>query len=57
MWSEYDNGDGTIFEIPIVCLALVEDDQGDRYVEPMDMASDGVIDFVSHEAKGVNFHV
>lgn len=37
-----ENTDGSIW--PIVCLALVEDkDDGDRYVIPMDMCSEGDI--------------
>ena len=42
----YDNEDGTTFESPIVCLALVELEDGERYVELMSITEgDGHIDF------------
>lgn len=42
----YNGGDGTTFETPIVCLALVELEDGERYVEMMDITEgDGLIDF------------
>ena len=49
----YDNEDGTTFESPIVCLALVENSNGHRYVELMDMTSDGDVDFTGND--GSNF--
>lgn len=47
----YDNEDGTTFESPIVCLALVELEDGERYVELMSITDgdDGDIDFSSME--------
>lgn len=46
----YDNEDGTTFESPIVCLALVELEDGERYVELMSITDgDGHIDFSSME--------
>lgn len=58
--AEYDNGDGTKFETPVVCLALVELNDGSRYVEPMSLiAGDGDIDFSGrHESNfiGLNFY-
>ncbi|MCY1602120.1 hypothetical protein [Staphylococcus pettenkoferi] len=42
----YNDGDGTTFETPIICLALVELEDGERYVEMMDITEgDGLIDF------------
>ena len=49
MAAQYDSGNGIIFECPIVCLALVENNDGYRYVEPMDMTSDGDIDFSGYD--------
>ena len=49
MAAQYDSGDGNIFECPVVCLALVENNEGHRYVELMDMASDGEIDFSGYD--------
>lgn len=42
----YDCEDGSKFESPIVCLALVELEDGERYVELMSITDgDGDIDF------------
>lgn len=42
----YNDGAGTTFETPIVCLALVELEDGERHVEMMDITEgDGLIDF------------
>ncbi|WP_145430639.1 hypothetical protein [Staphylococcus haemolyticus] len=49
MAAQYDSGDGNIFECPVVCLALVENNEGYRYVELMDMTSDGEIDFSGYD--------
>lgn len=53
MAAQYDSGDGIVFECPIVCLALVENSNGHRYVELMDMTSDGDVDFTGND--GSNF--
>lgn len=46
MAAQYDSGDGTTFESPIICLALVELEDGERYVELMSITDgDGDIDF------------
>lgn len=59
MRAEYDNGDDSTFESPIVCLALVEDDEGFRYVEPMAMTTgDCDIDFSgSHESNFMGMNI
>ncbi|PTF96704.1 hypothetical protein [Staphylococcus chromogenes] len=56
----YDNEDGTYFKSPIICLALVELEDGERYVELMDISDgDGLIDFSGmHESnfRGVEIY-
>lgn len=49
MCARYEDENG-MFTTPIVCLALFEED-GYRYVEPMDMIDNGVIG----SACGANF--
>ena len=45
-WYEEDgaNGSKEVCACPIVCLALVEDKSGIRYVVPMEISIDGEID-------------
>lgn len=49
LWARYcgiDNGVDYETLCPIVCLALVEGPNGDRYVSPMSMTTgDGMVDF------------
>lgn len=33
------------FRLPVVCLALVEDQCGERYVRPISMDREGCVDF------------
>ncbi len=46
LWARYRNeDDNTLFDWKIVCYALMEDKDGDRYIAPMEMApGDGTIE-------------
>lgn len=45
MWSIYwDTDDDEILTLPVICLAVVEDDNGETYITPISFASDGIFE-------------
>ncbi|MBU3107159.1 hypothetical protein [Clostridium gasigenes] len=52
LYSKYKD-DGGGFTTPIVCFALVEDNDGNREVVPMDITDDGLINIVSDNLEGI----
>lgn len=56
-WYE-DPDTGKVFSCPIVCLALMENDYGSRYIQPMGMTlRNGVIDGVNGYGEELYFSI
>ena len=53
-----DQDSGHVFSCPIVCLALVEDRDGRRYIQPMDMTlRDGIIEGANAFGDALHFSI
>ncbi len=51
----YYEDEGNKWSVPVVCLALVESATGLRYIEPVEMYSDSLIDIVGASEKSGAF--
>ena len=54
--AEYKDGEEKI-ETPVVCLALIEYEDGERAVKPMDICGDGEVTFLDELSNfiGINW--
>ncbi|OLS02899.1 hypothetical protein [Tissierella creatinophila] len=54
IYSCYQENNGGITSLEIICFALIEWEDGEREVKPMDITTDGVIGFLDESVNFLN---